>query len=193
MSPGCEHDGAVGAALVRERVDVPGAPMVEVAALVGVAPLRHHRILAAASSVRSVPASLCTRTLAGLAVDRLGVLARLLEPGRRHQLRQLVGRVDDHQHARAAVHHRLQPLAEQRHVEDHDQVGRARPPRACPCTGRSSARRPRVQPGQRVDAQLVDVGAELLGGGEGRLDVLAAGARGRTRSRSSRPASPRRA
>src|SRR6267143_3226433 len=38
---------AVGAAFIRERVDVPAAPMVEVRALVGVSPLRHHRVFAA--------------------------------------------------------------------------------------------------------------------------------------------------
>src|SRR6266851_6211933 len=45
--PGLEHYRAVGAAFVRERVDVPAAPMVEVRALVGVSPLRHHRVFAA--------------------------------------------------------------------------------------------------------------------------------------------------
>src|SRR6266850_332411 len=42
--PGLEHYRAAGAAFVRERVDVPAAPMVEVRALVGVSPLRHHQI-----------------------------------------------------------------------------------------------------------------------------------------------------
>src|SRR6266513_3309320 len=45
--PGLQHHRAVGAAFVRERVDVPAAPMVEVRALVGVSPLRHHRVFAA--------------------------------------------------------------------------------------------------------------------------------------------------
>src|SRR3989441_5519611 len=45
--PGLEHYRAVGAAFVREAVDVPAAPMVEVRALVGVSPLRHHRVFAA--------------------------------------------------------------------------------------------------------------------------------------------------
>ena len=44
---GLQYHRALRAAFVREGMDVPAAPVVEMPALVGVAPLRHHRVLAA--------------------------------------------------------------------------------------------------------------------------------------------------
>ena len=169
---GLEDDGAVRAAFVRKGMDVPAAPVVEMPALVRIAPLRHHRVFAA--FVREVRASLAFYIyFSSFFVNRFGVLACVLQTLRRHQLLEVVGRIDDHQHARAAVGHLLQPFREQRHMEDHHQVGggdRLEGALAL-ADGRHADLGPRRQ---RVHAQLVDVGAKIVGGGKRGLDVLAA-------------------
>ena len=87
-------------------------------ALVGVAPLRHHRVLAACVAEVG-PAIAGDAHGFRFPIQSFGVFAGFLEARRRHELLQVVGRIDDHQHARAAVEHLLQPFGEQRHVEDH--------------------------------------------------------------------------
>ena len=59
---GLEHHGALRAALVRERVDVAAAPVVEMPALVGDSPTGSSPGYSPHDHVRSVPASLVTRT-----------------------------------------------------------------------------------------------------------------------------------
>src|SRR5438874_6720333 len=165
-----QDDRPVRAALVRERMNVAAAPVIEVAALVRVAPLRHHRVLAALVGEIGACLARDVHALSAL-VERLGVLACFLEAGGRHQLLEIVRRVDDHQHARATVHHLLQPLGEERHVEDDNHVRRAyRFQRACALAdGRHAHLGPRRQ---GIDAELVDVGAEVVRRREGGLDVL---------------------
>src|SRR5260221_14370273 len=49
---------------------------------------------------------------------------RLFEAGWRHQRLELVGAVDDHEHARAGIARLLEPAREQGDVETHQHVGR---------------------------------------------------------------------
>jgi hypothetical protein len=108
----------------------------------------------------------------GLAITFLGVFQRVLQAARRHELFEIVGRVDNHQHAGARVHDLLEPLGEQRHVKDHDDVcGLHRLQRSLALADR---RHPDLGPRRyRIHAHLVDIAAERLGGGEGGFDIFA--------------------
>ena len=171
MSPGCEHHGAVGGALVGEGVDVAGAPMVEAAGRLRIAVLAHGRIFAEID--REVGAA-GPRDAHGLGALQplVGMHHRLLEAGRRHQLLELVRPVDHHQHAGAGVARLLQPAREQRDMQADQHVGRLdRLERALAAADRFDAD---LGPGRHgVDAHLVGVGAEILRGREGRADVIA--------------------
>ena len=124
MSPGLQDHRAVRAALVREGMDVAAAPVIEMAALIRVPPLRHHRVLAA--FVAEIGARLARHLHSlGALVERFGVLASFLQSRRRHELLEIVRCVDDHQHARPAVHHLLEPFRKQGDMEHHHHVGRA--------------------------------------------------------------------
>ena len=171
---GLDDDGAVRTALVGESMNVAGAPMVEMARFVGIAPLRHHRIFAAGPGQIGACVR-CHVHLLGFGVEPLGVFHRLLEARRRHQLIEIVRRVDDHQHAHLLVHDRLEPAGEQRHVKDDDQIGlRKRFQRALALADRRHAD---LGPARdRVHAHFVDVGVQRIRRGERRLDVFAAGA-----------------
>ena len=148
---------------------MPPAPMIEVAGLVGVAPLAHHRILAAFPRQVGSRARRHAGDL-GLCIELIAVLDRFLEALGRLQLLQIVGRIDDHLDPRPAVHHLFQPLGEQRRVKNDHHVGRLhRVERALALSdGRHAHLCPRRY---AVDAHLVDIGAEILGRGERALDI----------------------
>ncbi len=168
-----DHHRAVGAAFVGEGVDVAGAPVVETPGLVGKTVLAHHRKVAAAPGQVGAGVGGDARPLGG-AVEPIGMEHRVLQAGRRHQLLEIIRRVDDHQHAHTRRPHLLEPAREQRHVEDHDHVGVAqRFERALALADRGHAD---LGPARdHVDAHLIDVGALLLRRRERRLDVFAAG------------------
>ena len=171
MSPGCEHHGAVGGALVREGVDVAGAPMVEAAGRFRIAVLAHGRVFAEIDGEVGAAGPRDPHGLGALE-PLVGMHDRLLEAGRRHQLLELVRPVDHHQHARAGVARLLQPAREQRDVQADQHVGRLdRFERALAAADRLDADLGPRRHG--VDAHLVGVGAEILGGGEGRAHVFA--------------------
>jgi hypothetical protein len=100
------------------------------------------------------------------------MLHGLLEAGRRHQLFELVGGVDHHEHAGAGVARLLEPAREQRNVQADQHVGRLdRLQRALALADGGDADLGPRRHG--VDAHLVDVGAEVFRRREGRLHVVA--------------------
>src|SRR6516225_900865 len=168
---GGEDHGAVGRAFVRKGMHVAGAPVVEAAGLLRVSVLNHGRVFAELDREVGAPR---TRDAHGLgALQPLaGVFHRLLEAGGRHQRLELVGTVDDHEHPRAGVARLLEPAREQGNVETDQHVGRL--DRLERALAASHGLDPDLGPRRHgVDAHLVGVGAELLGRGEGRGDVIA--------------------
>ena len=90
--------------------------------LVGITPLGHHRILAAAPA--EVGAGIADDAhFLRLGVALLGIFHRLLKARRRHELLEIVRRIDNHQDALACHQHILQPTREKRDMEDDDDVG----------------------------------------------------------------------
>ena len=171
MSPGCEHDGAVGGAFVREGVDVAGAPMIEAAGRFRIAVLAHGRVFAEID--REVGAA-GARDPHGLGAFEplVGMDDRLLEAGRRQQFLEFVRPVDHHQHAGAGVARLLQPAREQRDVQADQHVGRFdRLERAFAAPDRFDADLGPRRHG--VDAHFVGIRAEILRRRESRGDVVA--------------------
>src|SRR6516225_6998799 len=168
---GGKHHGAVGRTFVRKGMHVAGAPVVESAGLLRISVLNHGRIFAELH--REVGAA-GTRDAHGLGpLQPLArVSHRLLQAGRRHQRLELVGTVDDHEHARAGIARLLEPAREQGDVETHQHVGRL--DRLERALAAADGFHPDLGPRRHgVDAHLVGVGAELLGRGEGGGDVVA--------------------
>jgi hypothetical protein len=99
--------------------------------------------------------------------------SRCLETGRRHQLLELVRRVDHHQDARAGGARILEPAGEQRDMQADQHVGRLDGvERALAAADRLDAD---LGPGRHgVDAHLVGVGADVLRRRKGRRHVVAA-------------------
>ena len=123
-------------------------------------------------TVRSVPPGRVIRMVLARFEPLAGMDDRLLEARRRHQLFELVRPVDHHQHARAGVARLLEPAREQRDVQADQHVGRLdRVERALAAADRLDADLGPRRHG--VDAHLVGVGAEVLGGREGRRHVVA--------------------
>src|SRR6516165_6066047 len=167
----CEHHGAVGRAFVRKSMHVAGAPVIEAAGLLRVSVLNHGRIFAELH--REVGAA-GARDAHGFGPLQpfARIPHRLFEAGRRHQRLELVGAVDDHEHARAGIARLLKPTREQGDVETHQHVGRL--DRLERAFAASDGLDPDLGPRRHgVDAHLVGVGAELLGRGERGGDVIA--------------------
>ena len=168
---GRENDRAVGRAFVRERVHVPGAPMVETAGRFRIAVLDHGWVFAGLDG-QIGPAGPGDAHRLGALQSLARVRDCLLQPRRRHQLLQFVGSIDHHQRARAGVARLLQPAGEQRDVQADQHVGRL------DGLKRALAAADRLHPHfgprwHRVDAHLVSVGAKVFGGGKGRGHVIA--------------------
>ncbi len=165
-----EHHGAVGRAFVRKSMHVAGAPVIEAAGLLRVSVLNHGRILAELH--REIGAA-GARDAHGFGPLQpfARVPHRLFEAGRRHQRLELVGAVDDHEHARAGIARLLEPAREQGDVETHQHVGRL--DRLERALAASDGLDPDLGPRRHgIDAHLVGVGPELLGRGERGGDVI---------------------
>src|SRR5215472_4183565 len=168
---GGEHHGAVGRAFVRKGMHVAGAPVIEAAGLLCVSILNHGRIVA---ELHCEVGAAGARDAHGLGpLQPLArVSHRLLEAGRRHQRLELVGTVDDHEHARTGIARLLEPAREQGNMQTHQHVGRL--DRLQCALAAPDGLDPDFGPRRHgIDAHLVGVGAELLGRGEGGGDVIA--------------------
>src|SRR5215510_1140306 len=167
-----QHDAAIGGALIGERVDMTGAPVVEAPRGLGEAVLDHGRVFAELD--REIGAAR-PRDPHGLGTLQpvAGMYHGFLQPGRRHQLFELIGSVDDHEHPRSGVARLLEPSGEERNVQAHQHVGgldRLQRPLA-PADSRDAD----LRPGRDgIDAHFIGVGPEIFGPRERRLDVVAA-------------------
>ncbi len=109
---GLKDDRTSGRALVRERMDMPGAPMIEAARGFGIAVLDHGRIFAELNGEIGA-AGTGDAHGAGPLEPIPGIDDGFLEADGCHQFLELIGTVDDHQHPRAGVARLLQPASEQ--------------------------------------------------------------------------------
>ena len=104
----------------------------------------------------------------------VGIEHRFLEARRGHQLFQVVGRIDDHQHPGAGIPDLLQPACEQGHVQGDDDV--RGPGRFQGSLALADGGNPDLGPGRNgIDAHFIHVCAQVFGRGEGRFYVLAPG------------------
>ena len=141
---------------------MPAAPVIEMTGFIGIAPLDHGRIFTAL--VGEISARLAGDLYPPRrAIDRVGVLECFLETWWGHELIEIIGCVDDHQHANAFLHHGAQPACKEGHMKNHDQVNLAQ----CLQSALALAYRGHTDLGprrHRVHAHLVDVSAELISG-----------------------------
>ena len=56
-------------------------------------------------------------------VELVRVLASLFETGRRHQLFEIIGCVDDHEYTNTGLHDVFEPARKQGHMKHHYQIG----------------------------------------------------------------------